>query len=737
MRNFFYVLATAFLVTELFYNIVLAANEIQIQPGNIQISVGGILLDFTGSNSVLDQLAVSDSGDSITTTVSDSAYAQFISSDKRGFTVSPSSAYIKITCEATRSTVTIETPSSAPSTDFTITPLATTCANDSGGGGGGGGASGAGVGAAVSAITPIAAMTSPTLLLALISQAISPAEPTPRAQPASAPQMPTVEPSPTPPAEFAPPITVAATLEAAQAISAATSEITGALGDGISEIIRGISTGFSGEALIAENIPVAPSAIFDAVILGEYAWQTTGSLFPAAPNKPVFEIAERNTYEIVVYATANPSIKAVSGKFSLINKKPISFLHRRNISLGMTLFGENGADGQTINNRAALAAAANEDAPYIKITDPKPGDKINIGDIHTIRWEAKNLPGNGSVNIALAKGFDVAETARAIYTEIAGEVFKLRANPAVTRAIKQVAIPTSVTLTAVSAGTVTVTASVGSATFVFNLSQLLQYLAMLRFYALAFIRFKKRKPWGRVYDKLTANPLHGAKVQIYETQFNKLKDAQLTNAEGRFFVAVPPGAYSIKITRRGFDPQQMVVIVVDETGQLLNLEIALLPTLENTSLGHMANLNIINAIRHFIEAINPYLLLLGTAVSLTILTILPTTINYIGLAIYIILDISRAYLALHLIKPFGRVRDAQTGTPLSLAVVRIIDEEKNLLLTTRVTDAEGKFNFLVSPGRYRITAAKIGFAPFRSDILTFDQATLATTDVGLMAESKK
>lgn len=158
-------------------------------------------------------------------------------------------------------------------------------------------------------------------------------------------------------------------------------------------------------------------------------------------------------------------------------------------------------------------------------------------------------------------------------------------------------------------------------------------------------------------------------------------------------------------------------------------------TPENVGLEYIANINIINAIRHFIEVANPYLLALGTVISLIILAILPTTTNYIGLAIYAALDISKIYLALHFIKPFGKTVDAATGMPLGLTVVRVIDEEKNLLLATKVTDANGIFNFLVSPGKYRITAAKLGYTPFRSGILTFNEASLATADIKL--ESRK
>lgn len=53
-------------------------------------------------------------------------------------------------------------------------------------------------------------------------------------------------------------------------------------------------------------------------------------------------------------------------------------------------------------------------------------------------------------------------------------------------------------------------------------------------------------------------------------------------------------------------------------------------------------------------------------------------------------------------RPWGIVYNAETKEPLSLVVVQLIDLESGQPIEQRVTDAYGRFGFLVKPGRYKI-----------------------------------
>ncbi len=341
-----------------------------------------------------------------------------------------------------------------------------------------------------------------------------------------------------------------------------------------------------------------------------------------------------------------------------------------------------------------------------------------------------SVPENsGETIIAISPLIEKCEAT--ITGEIQNTILNLRANPGTKKVIREVVVPLSVTVTAISAGTLVITASFGSASFAFNLTQLLQQLSIFRFYALGFLRFKRKKPWGKVIDRFSGKPLKGALVQIYEDEFKKIKDAQITDAEGRFSAVVTPGKYFLKVSRVGFESEETNLINIDGNDQIINMELAMTPYAQNFSSRYIRRVNIFNAIKKFLDTINPYLLTIGTMISLGVTIIIPGILNYAGLAIYLTLDILKIYFAIHYIKPFGRVFDAITKKAATLAVVRVFDAKNNLLLGTKVTDEDGHFNFLLSPGTYYITCSKIGFEMFRSGNLELKESGIATLDIEL------
>ena len=55
------------------------------------------------------------------------------------------------------------------------------------------------------------------------------------------------------------------------------------------------------------------------------------------------------------------------------------------------------------------------------------------------------------------------------------------------------------------------------------------------------------------------------------------------------------------------------------------------------------------------------------------------------------------------------VYDSRTNQPIRTAIVRIFDKKTKKLLETRVTDEEGRFQFLVRPGEYFLQVTKQGY----------------------------
>ncbi|MDO8467138.1 MAG: carboxypeptidase-like regulatory domain-containing protein [bacterium] len=65
-------------------------------------------------------------------------------------------------------------------------------------------------------------------------------------------------------------------------------------------------------------------------------------------------------------------------------------------------------------------------------------------------------------------------------------------------------------------------------------------------------------------------------------------------------------------------------------------------------------------------------------------------------------------------KPWGRVVNHLTGKPLQGAFVKILDVAFKKVKETQVTDHEGRFGFLVSPGDYLIRVSKNGFGEYET-----------------------
>ena len=65
---------------------------------------------------------------------------------------------------------------------------------------------------------------------------------------------------------------------------------------------------------------------------------------------------------------------------------------------------------------------------------------------------------------------------------------------------------------------------------------------------------------------------------------------------------------------------------------------------------------------------------------------------------------------------WGQVYNALSKLPVDLAVVRLLDAESNKVVQTKVTDKEGRYAFVVEPGKYKIEVQKANFS-FPSNLL--------------------
>ena len=304
-------------------------------------------------------------------------------------------------------------------------------------------------------------------------------------------------------------------------------------------------------------------------------------------------------------------------------------------------------------------------------------------------------------------------------------VQSIRSNLQVVAVAKNVALPIAITLEVAGASALVSSAVTANASLAVHIAEALRFL---QFIGLGSFRIRQHKPWGKVFNRLTGRAIKNATVRVFEVTFQKLKDTQFTDENGRFGFLISPGSYYLVISKEGFQDVKTAALNVKGGEEAFNIEVALIP--ESGAIAVAKPLvKFLNSLMKIINILNPWILALGTLASIGILVILPTLFNVIVLLVYVSLDIAKFFLSKKILKSFGRVIDKLTQQPLALVVVRIFDVDKNWLLTSRVTDAYGRFKFLVTPGNYYITCAKEGYRAYASQPLAVTKASLVSWDI--------
>lgn len=308
-----------------------------------------------------------------------------------------------------------------------------------------------------------------------------------------------------------------------------------------------------------------------------------------------------------------------------------------------------------------------------------------------------------------------------------GKVVKnLQQNKDVVRVIEEIITPvisTTAIVTATGVATTVTALQLG------NVAYLFLRLGYLWFVPVAV--GKRRKPWGIVFDSTTNQPLKRSIVRLFSREFNKLKETQITDVEGRFGFLVEQGKFFVTVERQGYTfPSQLLrsasvtpfeqiylgdtIDVKDSTAQTLAINVPIDPDQRDVPRGRILWLRLLNNIGTWLERISIPLLVIGTLASWATLIVQPETNNYLFLMVYGLLIIMKYLVSHHYEKSWGTVLDAETNEPIELGVVRIYNVRSGTVTGTRVTNASGLFQALVAPGKYYIVVVKSGYQAFQS-----------------------
>lgn len=269
-------------------------------------------------------------------------------------------------------------------------------------------------------------------------------------------------------------------------------------------------------------------------------------------------------------------------------------------------------------------------------------------------------------------------------------------------------------LTAVTTTATAATVTVGIAAVGGGFSSVPYILTQFFFGVLSFLGFRKKgKPYGYVYDSVTKEPISRAIVRIYDGN-DKLVWTDVTDVYGSFNVELPKGRYKIFVKKAGFSyPTMIIKGVVDYPiepiykGELikftkkedLRVHIPMDPNkvkgVKKLFISAKSSVNFIFKILHIIVFIGGIILGAYTMYKY------PSVLNAAVLAFYIPAFVMLFKSLFGAEVQYGVVKDDK-GKVVTDVEIALRELKFDRFVTKRITDAQGRYRFVIYPGDYEL-----------------------------------
>lgn len=286
-------------------------------------------------------------------------------------------------------------------------------------------------------------------------------------------------------------------------------------------------------------------------------------------------------------------------------------------------------------------------------------------------------------------------------------------------------------------------ANTASAVSLFNLFAYLQFIftqPMLLF------GLGKRKKWGVVYNSLSKMPVDLSIVRLVRADNKLTVQSKVTDKYGRFAFIPRDGTYLLQVVKPGYTFPTQTVTVSEDAGysDVYHGEPIVTPPvrmiINNVPLDPATVIDTPQAVlwKAVGKRFRDFLGFSGIPLGAIVFAVTPSVVTgslFVGqVAIYVIFR----RLA-HTAKPksWGMVYDARIRRTVPGVVVRIFEKKFNKLLETQVTDATGKYGFLVRRNVYYITAEKKGYKKYVSPDIDLSNKDEGLIDQHIALEAEK
>jgi len=260
----------------------------------------------------------------------------------------------------------------------------------------------------------------------------------------------------------------------------------------------------------------------------------------------------------------------------------------------------------------------------------------------------------------------------------------------------------------------------------FSFVNFFTYLQFLVSQPIAALFRRKRKRWGVVYNSLSKEPVDLAIVRLYKKENNRIVQSKVTDKLGRYSFLASAGNYYITVTKPKFkfptvylkDAEEDVryldlyhggTVEIKEEDSTIVYNIPVDPVEETKPAAKIIFQHYLRKIQKVVAFTAVPLALLSAIISPGVLTFTLLFVHILLFALFYRLGYEKPP------KSWGRVLDKLSSRPITRAITRIYDKQYNKLLETRVTDARGRYAFLVNNNIYYLTAEKNGYQAFKSD----------------------
>jgi len=236
----------------------------------------------------------------------------------------------------------------------------------------------------------------------------------------------------------------------------------------------------------------------------------------------------------------------------------------------------------------------------------------------------------------------------------------------------------------------------------------------LIFLAQLFGLVRKIEPMGYIYDAVTKKPLGRAIVRLYEAESRRLVETDVTSATGAFSFMPEEGYYYLRASKPGYlFPTRLILssrdgkfspiysggeIRVGNGAEVIHLALPMDPEAYQETIG----MRFAGFWQRWFEPMNQWLLVLGFFLSFLSYSRQPTRINIMILAFYAVGMLYFWSVRGRMRREFGLVVN-ETGRPTPGIELNLIDVEYNRLVSRRVSDEKGRYQFIVPPGKYTIS----------------------------------